>query len=162
MPRTLIDTLENLKTVVDVHKYLGHTIVFTNGCFDIVHTGHIRLFEQAKKLGDIVVVGLNSDESVKLLKGEGHPIHTEQERAYVLGSIQYIDYIYIFNDIRCGEVIRAVCPHVYVKGYGYTKDSLEGSEKQAIVDSNSEIIILNTNDYSCSEMMERFNSLEVG
>lgn len=160
MPRVLIDTLDNLNRVMDVERYLGKTIVFTNGCFDIVHAGHIEFFEKAKAYGDILVVGLNSDASIRMLKGEGRPIHNEQERSYLLGSIQYIDYIYIFDGERCGEVIRAASPHIYVKGNGYTEDSLEQSEKQAIIDSGARIEIVRTTEYATTEILKKVNGID--
>jgi D-beta-D-heptose 7-phosphate kinase/D-beta-D-heptose 1-phosphate adenosyltransferase len=87
--------LEELKKIVSLAKSTGKTIVFTNGCFDIIHGGHIEFLQKAKALGDLLVVGLNSDESVRELKGEGRPIKSERERANIISALKYVDYITI-------------------------------------------------------------------
>jgi D-beta-D-heptose 7-phosphate kinase/D-beta-D-heptose 1-phosphate adenosyltransferase len=120
--------LEELKKIVSLAKSTGKTIVFTNGCFDIVHGGHIEFLQKAKAMGDLLVVGLNSDESVRELKGEGRPIKSERERANIISALKYVDYITIFDDDTPEEVIREVRPDILVKGDDYKMDEVVGRE----------------------------------
>ena len=104
------------------------TVVFTNGCFDILHVGHVRYLKDAKNLGDILVVGLNSDASVKRLKGEERPVQTEGDRAEVLAALDVVDYVCLFEEDTPLELIRKVCPDKLVKGGDWTPDKIVGSE----------------------------------
>lgn len=99
-------------------------IVATNGCFDILHIGHIRSLQKAKTLGDILVVGLNNDESVKKIKGNSRPINTENERAEILAALSCVDIVSIFNDNTAEKFLDLVKPHIYVKGQEYDIDNL--------------------------------------
>lgn len=104
------------------------TIVFTNGCFDIIHAGHVRYLKEAAKLGDLLIVGLNSDSSVRLLKGEGRPINCEADRAEVLCSLECVDYVIIFDDKTPLCLIEAIKPDLLVKGGDYAPDEVVGKE----------------------------------
>jgi len=106
----------------------NETIVFTNGCFDILHAGHVLYLEQAKQLGEILVVGLNSDASVKRLKGPSRPINYEQNRAIVLAALEAVDYIIIFDDDTPYDLIKAIKPDVLVKGGDWAVDSIVGAD----------------------------------
>ena len=103
-------------------------IVFTNGCFDILHFGHVHYLLEAKKLGDILVVGLNSDDSVRRLKGPTRPINGEKERAFVLASLAFVDYITLFEEDTPENLIKVVQPDVLVKGGDYTIDQIVGAD----------------------------------
>lgn len=105
----------------------GKRIVFTNGCFDILHVGHIRYLMKAKRLGDVLVVGLNSDSSVRLIKGNGRPINNEKDRAIVLSSLYFVDYITIFDEPTPAKLIKGVRPDVLVKGGDWKKRDVVGS-----------------------------------
>lgn len=105
-------------------KASGKKIVFTNGCFDIIHAGHVRYLRQAKNLGDCLIVGLNSDSSVKKLKGEDRPINNECDRAEVLGELKAVDYVVIFEELTAEKIIAALKPDIYAKGGDYTPQSL--------------------------------------
>lgn len=120
--------LTELKQIVSQAKTYGKTVVFTNGCFDIIHGGHIEYLQKAGNLGDLLIVGLNSDSSVKKLKGEGRPLKTEQERANILAALKYIDYIIIFSDKTPENMIRELKPDIIVKGSDYTVDQVVGKE----------------------------------
>jgi len=109
-------------------KSLGRSIVFTNGCFDILHTGHISLLERAKSQGDILIVGLNSDNSVRRLKGENRPIISEYDRAKILAALEYVDLICFFDADTPEELIRMIKPDFLVKGDDYQKDEVVGGE----------------------------------
>ena len=94
-------------------------IVFTNGCFDILHIGHVKYLEEAKSFGDILILGLNSDESIRRLKGDHRPINSSDERAYILSSIEVIDYVVVFDEDTPLNLIKAVNPDILVKGGDY-------------------------------------------
>lgn len=102
----------------------GQRIVFTNGCFDILHTGHVRYLKAARSLGDCLAVGLNSDVSVRRLKGPERPVNVEADRAEVLDALFAVDYVTIFDEPTAAELIARIRPDVYVKGGDYTLDSL--------------------------------------
>ena len=102
----------------------GKKIVFTNGCFDILHAGHVQYLAQARALGDCLVVGLNSDESVRSYKGEGRPVNGEQDRALVVGALRSVDYVVLFSERTAADLIAQVKPDVYAKGADYTLATL--------------------------------------
>ena len=102
----------------------GQQVVFTNGCFDILHAGHVRYLNAARALGDCLVLGLNSDASVRRLKGPQRPINNEQDRAEVIGALRAVDYVTIFDEPTAAELIALVKPAVYAKGGDYTLDTL--------------------------------------
>jgi D-beta-D-heptose 7-phosphate kinase/D-beta-D-heptose 1-phosphate adenosyltransferase len=102
--------------------------VFTNGCFDLIHGGHIEFLQQAKKQGDILILGINSDESVRAIKGAGRPIKSQDERANILSALQDVDYITIFNEETPENLIREIRPDVLVKGDDYKLEDVVGRE----------------------------------
>ncbi len=106
----------------------GKKIVFTNGCFDIIHYGHVRYLEQAKKKGDVLIVGLNSDASVKSLKGPSRPIVRQRQRAGVIAALESVDYVTIFNEQTPLALIKAIKPHVLVKGSDWNTGTIVGAE----------------------------------
>ncbi len=103
----------------------GKTVVSTNGCFDILHVGHVRILKQSKELGDILVVGINSDASVKRLKGEDRPINTQDDRAELLSSLECVDIVSIFDEGTPVEFLKIVKPDIHVKGADYKPQDLE-------------------------------------
>jgi D-beta-D-heptose 7-phosphate kinase/D-beta-D-heptose 1-phosphate adenosyltransferase len=107
----------------------GRKVVFTNGCFDLVHPGHVRYLAEARALGDALVVALNSDRSVRILKGEGRPILNEQERAEVVAALQAVDYVIIFDEETPGKLIGELLPDVLVKGGDWSLDEIVGREE---------------------------------
>ena len=115
---------EYIKEACDTVRADGATLVFTNGCFDILHAGHVRYLTAAAAMGDFLVVGLNSDASVRRLKGEGRPIVSEADRAEVLEALRAVDIVTIFDEPTAEELIRLVRPDVYVKGGDYSLDKL--------------------------------------
>lgn len=110
------------------HELHQQKIVFTNGCFDVLHFGHVRYLLEAKKLGDILVVGLNSDDSVRRLKGPSRPINGEKERAFVLAALSFVDYVVLFEEDTPENLIKAVRPDVLVKGGDYALDQIVGAD----------------------------------
>ncbi len=99
-------------------------IVFTNGCFDILHAGHVRYLKSARCFGDVLILGLNSDKSVRALKGEGRPINGEQDRFEVMGALKPVDYVVLFDEATAESLIEEIEPDVYVKGGDYSIDTL--------------------------------------
>jgi rfaE bifunctional protein nucleotidyltransferase chain/domain len=110
-------------------KRNGRRVVFTNGCFDLLHPGHIRCLQQARELGDVLVVGINSDSSVRQLKGEGRPLLRELERAEILAAIESVDAVVIFDELTPREVIARLLPDVLVKGGDWAGDQIVGREE---------------------------------
>jgi rfaE bifunctional protein nucleotidyltransferase chain/domain len=110
-------------------KRNGRRVVFTNGCFDLLHPGHLRSLEQARELGDALIVGLNSDASVRQLKGEGRPVLPERERAEILAAMECVDAVIIFDDATPREVIARLLPDVLVKGRDWPGDQIVGREE---------------------------------
>ena len=111
-----------------LQKMREKVIVFTNGCFDIIHRGHICYLNEAKSLGDILFIGLNSDNSVKKIKGKGRPINSEIDRKYVLGNLKAVDFVEVFNEETPLELIKQVKPNILVKGGDWKLDEIVGSE----------------------------------
>ena len=109
-------------------KRNGKRVVFTNGCFDLLHPGHIRSLETARGLGDVLIVGINSDESVRTLKGEGRPVIPEQERAEILASLECVDAVVIFDEFTPQRVVAALVPDVLVKGGDWPGNQIVGRE----------------------------------
>lgn len=124
---TIVSDWNQLKTLIDALKADGKRIVFTNGCFDLLHIGHVRYLKQAKKLGDILVIGLNSDASVRGLKPE-RPIIPETERAEVLAALAAVDYVTIFSEETPYALIRLLRPDVLVKGGDWKKEDIVGAD----------------------------------
>jgi D-glycero-beta-D-manno-heptose 1-phosphate adenylyltransferase len=110
-------------------KRNGRRVVFTNGCFDLLHPGHIRTLELAHDLGDVLIVGLNSDASVRQLKGEGRPLIPERERAEILAAMESVDVVIIFDDLTPQKVIAQLLPDVLVKGGDWADDRIVGREE---------------------------------
>jgi rfaE bifunctional protein nucleotidyltransferase chain/domain len=110
-------------------KRNGRRVVFTNGCFDLLHPGHIQCLEQAREMGDALIVGLNSDASVKQLKGEGRPLLPERERAEILAALECVDAVVIFDDLTPQKVIARLLPDVLVKGGDWAGDQIVGREE---------------------------------
>src|SRR5690242_3883689 len=122
-------TLEEAILRFGREKRNGRRVVFTNGCFDLLHPGHIRGFEQARQLGDALIVGLNSDSSVRQLKGLTRPVIPEQERAEILSALEAVDAVIVFNEPTPREVIARLLPDILVKGGDWASDQIVGREE---------------------------------
>ena len=117
-----------LKRAAAALRKSGKRIVFTNGCFDLLHIGHVRYLERAGSLGDVLVVGVNSDRSVRKLKGSGRPLMPEGERAEILAALSFVDYVTIFEEDTPAELIEKIKPDVLVKGSDYGKREIVGRD----------------------------------
>ena len=123
-----IKTFDEIKTLSSKLHSQGKKIVFTNGCFDILHVGHVKYLEVAKSYGDVLILGLNADSSVKKLKGPTRPINTQDDRAYILASLESVDYVVIFEEETPYELIKLIKPHILVKGGDYEGKEVVGQE----------------------------------
>jgi D-beta-D-heptose 7-phosphate kinase/D-beta-D-heptose 1-phosphate adenosyltransferase len=117
-----------VESICKNHKSNGKKVVFTNGCFDILHKGHVSYLEEAKKMGDILILGLNTDASVRRLKGQGRPVNSEKDRAYVLAGLNSVDYVVSFDEDTPYELIKQVQPDILVKGADYEGKEVVGSD----------------------------------
>jgi D-beta-D-heptose 7-phosphate kinase/D-beta-D-heptose 1-phosphate adenosyltransferase len=146
---------------LDALRRQGRRIVLTNGCFDILHRGHVTYLGRAKALGDVLVVGVNADESIRRLKGPGRPINALEDRLQVLAALSCVDHVVAFDEDTPHELVRAVRPHVFVKGGDYTRERLP--EASLVEQLGGEVHILPfTADRSTTRVIERIRgSLEV-
>ena len=117
-------------------------MVATNGCFDLLHVGHVRFLQEAKKRGDLLIVGVNGDRSVRELKGKGRPVNGEADRAEVVAGLGCVDAVVIFPEKRATEFLRAVRPEVYVKGGDYQADQLDKDEVTVVKEGGGEVQVL--------------------
>lgn len=132
----------------------GKKVVFTNGCFDILHRGHISYLNEAKSLGDILVIGLNSDKSVKRLKGENRPINNELDRTFMLENLKSVDYVFVFEEDTPYELIKKIQPNILVKGGDWKPEQIVGHD---IVSSlGGKTLSLNFEDgYSTTKLIQK-------
>lgn len=127
MNRNRIVDRTNIANIISELKKAGKKIVFTNGCFDLIHIGHVRYLNEAKSLGDILVIGLNSDKSVSSIK-PGRPVNTEEERAEVLSALYMVDYVTLFSEDTPYELIREIQPDILVKGADWDPKDIIGND----------------------------------
>ena len=120
----------------------GRRVVFTNGCFDLLHVGHVRYLQAARALGDALIVAVNGDASVRALKGPTRPVNSEQDRAEVLAALACVDYVVIFDTERVTRLVQAIRPQVYAKGGDYTVEQLNAEERTALGEVGADIRIL--------------------
>ncbi len=122
-----LKSLASVLSLLIKEKKKGRKVVFTNGCFDILHVGHVRYLQKAKSLGDVLVIGLNTDASVRKLKGPERPVTRERDRAEVLGALSFVDHLVLFSDTTPERLIRALRPDFLVKGGDWKKKDIVGS-----------------------------------
>jgi rfaE bifunctional protein nucleotidyltransferase chain/domain len=148
--------LEELSDRCEKLRSGGKKIVATNGCFDLLHVGHVRYLQAARALGDLLVVGLNSDRSVQELKGARRPVTTQSDRAEILAALECVDLVTIFPEIRATKFLTAVRPAVYVKGGDYTSGTLDEEERTILKDIEAAIrLIPFETGYSTSGLIEQ-------
>jgi len=148
--------LEELSDRCEKLRSAGKKIVATNGCFDLLHVGHVRYLQAARALGDLLVVGLNGDDSIHELKGAGRPITTQSDRAEILAALACVDLVTIFPEIRATKFLAAVRPAVYVKGGDYTPLTLDEEELTILNEVEAAIrLIPFETGYSTSGLIER-------
>lgn len=148
-----ITNIKELKEILN-KKHNDKKIVFTNGCFDILHRGHVEYLQKAKELGDLLVIGLNGDSSVKRLKGESRPINNEKDRAIILSALECVDYIIIFYEDTPFELIKKLRPDILVKGGDYKIENVIGREY-----AKETILIDFVEGYSTTKIIKNINNI---
>ena len=159
-----MSNIKNIDELVEIRKNLkaeNKTVVFTNGCFDIIHAGHVDYLTKSKALGDILIVGVNSDFSVRKIKGEKRPILSERERAYIISNIKPVDYVTLFDEDTPGKLIETLVPDILVKGADWAIENIVG--RDIVVANGGEVKTIEfVNDQSTSKIiktvLERYKS----
>src|SRR5947199_3846031 len=155
MKSKILDS-DSLAARADALRMQGSKLVLTNGCFDLLHVGHVRYLQAARALGDALAIGLNGDRSVRELKGAGRPVNNESDRAEVLAALECVDFVTIFPEKRATRFIEAARPAVYVKGGDYSSDTLNAEEQALLREIGAEVRILPfVPGYSTSELLEQ-------
>jgi rfaE bifunctional protein nucleotidyltransferase chain/domain len=152
--RSKVRSVDDLKEAVSREKRKGKTIIFTNGCFDLLHRGHLHLLREAKKLGDILVVAINADVSVRSLKGAGRPVISLEERAELIEALEMVDYVTSFDEADPRRLIRELRPDVLVKGGDWSNDQVIGRELVEAT-GGTVAVIPYLQGYSTSKIIER-------
>jgi rfaE bifunctional protein nucleotidyltransferase chain/domain len=149
---------KNLERIIALCHFKQKKVVFTNGCFDILHQGHVEYLAKAAEQGDILIVGLNSDHSVRLIKGSGRPVQNEQSRSLLLASLQFIDYIVLFDEATPYNLIRLIQPDVLVKGADYKPEDIVGYD--IVQARGGKIITIElTPGFSTTDIISKLNRL---
>ena len=149
-----IVNIKELKEILKSAKENNNPkIVFTNGCFDIIHRGHVEYLQKAKELGDLLILGLNSDLSVKRLKGENRPINNEEDRAIVLSALECVDFIIIFDEDTPFELLKNLKPDILVKGGDYKLENVIGKEF-----AKETVLIDFVDGYSTTKIINKINN----
>ena len=152
---------EALAEVAREMRDKGRKLVLTNGCFDLLHVGHVRYLQSARALGDALAVAINGDESVRALKGQGRPLNNEAERAEVIAALECVDHVIIFAEVRATNLLEQVRPAIYVKGGDYTPETLHGEERAALERAGAEIRILPFEQgHSTSQLIEKVKKID--
>ncbi len=160
MEQENLKTSEELKEIVEGFKREGKKIVFTNGCYDIIHKGHIYVLKRMSELGDIFIVAINSDESVRRFKGSGRPINNELDRAFVVGGIKGVDYVIIFDEDNPLELIKELKPDIHVKGGTGLFERMK-EERELVEIYGGEMILLDlVEGYSSTDLIEKIKELK--
>lgn len=151
---------ENLKNWRGNLRNSGRKLVVTNGCFDLLHLGHVTYLDNARKLGDALLVGITGDQGVREIKGAGRPINTESDRAAVLAALQMVDAVYVFPETTALRFLAAVEPDIYVKGGDYTVDTINQEERRFLESVGGKIVILPVvRGHSTSALVEKLSRL---
>jgi rfaE bifunctional protein nucleotidyltransferase chain/domain len=150
-------TLEEIIVRFGRQKRNGKSVVFTNGCFDLLHPGHIHSLEAARRLGDILIVGINSDESVRVLKGEDRPLIPELERAEILANLECVDGVLVFEELTPQKVIAALLPDILVKGSDWPGSQIVGREEVEAA-GGKVVLIDNMPGYSTTEILKKIRA----
>ena len=152
-----LKTLDELITVSAQARNKGEIVVFTNGCFDLLHRGHVHILRQAKTAGDLLIVGINSDRSVKVIKGPTRPVYSEMDRLELIAAMEMVDYVILFDEPDPYKLIAAIKPNVLAKGGDWGADQVVGAD---IVEQEGGRLLLvpYLKGYSTSEIIERMRN----
>ncbi len=160
-PKLKIKTLEELKAIVSQIRASGRRIVFANGCFDLMHAGHIRYLQGARALGNVLILGVNSDACVTALKGKGRPLQAEADRAEILASMDCVDYVLLFDAPTVDGILKELKPDIHAKGTDYTEENVP--ERETVRAYGGRIAIVgDPKDHSTRDLIQtilsRFNT----
>jgi D-glycero-beta-D-manno-heptose 1-phosphate adenylyltransferase len=151
-PTRKIKPVHELSSIVREAQARGSKVVFANGCFDLLHVGHVRYLEGARDCGDLLIVGINSDASVRELKGEGRPLMSEAERAEMIASLQAVDFVTVFDSLTVDPVLAEIRPDVHAKGTDYTRESVP--ERKTVVGYGGDVqIVGDPKDHSTRDLI---------
>ncbi len=151
MMAEIIKDHNKLFSITESLKEKGKKIIFANGCFDVLHVGHIRCLNDAKDLGDILIVAVNDDKSMRMIKGDGHPLMPEGERMEILAALRCVDYITLFSEKTVDSLLLKLKPHVHAKGTDYTVETVP--ERETVLSYGGEIAITgDQKNHSSSEI----------
>lgn len=151
----MILSREDLVTRIDADRKNGSRVVLANGCFDVLHVGHVRYLAGARELGDVLIVGVNSDAQVARLKGDGRPIVSESERAELVDALELVSYVTVFDEPTVEQLLLALKPDVHAKGTDYTEDSVP--ERDVVRSYGGRVAIVgDPKDHSTSAILARF------
>ncbi len=131
---------DRLAARIRSHREAGRRVVFTNGCFDLIHVGHVRLLQGAREAGDVLVVGVNDDEAVRKLKGPGRPFQPEAERAEIVAALRWVDLVTIFSGETADAILRTLRPDVHAKGTDYTPEQIPEADTDAAIGARIAIV----------------------
>jgi len=158
MKSKIVDA-EHAAAVSNKMRQDGRQLVFTNGCFDLLHVGHVRYLQAARALGDALMVAINGDDSTRALKGESRPLNREAERAELIAALECVDYVVIFPEVRATALLEQVRPAIYVKGGDYTAATLDPEEREVLERAGAKIRILPfEKGYSTSGLIEKMRA----
>jgi rfaE bifunctional protein nucleotidyltransferase chain/domain len=150
----IITDLNTLARIVDGLKSEGKTIVLTNGCFDLLHVGHVRALEDARSRGDYLIVAVNGDKTVERLKGKGHPINISEERMEVLAALASVDYVTRFEEATADELLRKIKPTLHAKGHDYTEKTVP--ERETAKEIGARIVIVgDKKNHSTTQILQK-------
>ena len=153
--------LEELEQRASKLRAVGKKIVATNGCFDLLHVGHIRYLNAARALGGALIVGINGDQSVRELKGAGRPINSENDRAEIVAALECVDLVTIFPEVRATRFLELAAPDIYAKGGDYNQDTLNAEERQVLQKIGAKIDIVPFEPgYSTSDLLARLSKIK--
>lgn len=156
MNARILDQTE-LTNALAMERAAGKSIAFANGCFDVLHVGHIRYLQDASRVADVLVVGVNGDESVRVLKGEGRPVMPEEERAEIIASIRGVSYVTIFREQSPSNLLQVLRPDFQCKGTDYTADSVP--EAELVKSYGGKVVIVgDPKDHSTTAVLEKLRS----
>ena len=149
-----LKNLDELVTIAAQTRQKGKSVVFTNGCFDILHRGHVHVLRQAKATGDVLIVALNSDRSVRQLKGEKRPVLSETDRIELIGAMEMVDYLIVFDDLEPYKLIAAIKPDVLAKGGDWSAQTMVGAD--VVQRAGGRVVVIPyLKGFSTSEIIER-------
>ncbi len=155
MSEVKITTLDKLEVELSVKQEEGKRVVMTNGCFDLLHVGHVRYLQGARKLGDILVTAVNSDRAVRVLKGNGRPLMPEAERAELVASLEVVDWVLIFDDLTVDNLLLRLRPDVHAKGTDYTVETVP--ERETVRSYGGTVAIVgDPKDHSTRDFIRQF------